>query len=296
MISFKRDDYREFAQLCVLYVGAGESPARLQRPGAMHKTRWMSRLIYTLKLALLEGRIVALPRGAITMGHQEQKVRAFAHFITHIYATWWLTCDRTVDAAWNDLQLYRHLQEYKSINNDIAETATKTLERHLWYLTGEMLPLALFSDKVPAAEKRALADRIVEHKPDDLPMRAPTERFGTGFGKPKFPALSPSVRLADLVNADCWFGLQLLHIDPAFLSLDVEDWATTEAFQARLANVQAINTVNDCAERGVKLASDFVVSAKSELHLQNVLQAVEHDRCVRPNLRRSTCKRAKVAD
>ncbi len=47
--------------------------------------------------------------------------------------------------------------------------------------------------------------------------------------------------------------------------------------------------VNDCAERGVKLTSDFVAVARKEQHLQNVLQAVEHDRNQQPNLRR--CKR-----
>ena len=152
-----------------------------------------------------------------------------------------------------------------------------------------MLPLALFSTKVPVGERRALADAILEHKPADIPMRAPQLRFGTGFGKPKFPTLSPTTSLADLANPDCWFGMHLLHIDPAFLSLDVEDWATSAAFQMGAVNVRAINVVNDCAERGVKLTSDFVAAARSEEHLQNVLQAVEHDRSKQPNLRR--CKR-----
>jgi len=33
--------------------------------------------------------------------------------------------------------------------------------------------------------------------------------------------------------------------------------------------------VNDSAERGVKLSSDFLISAKSEKHYQNVLQVIE---------------------
>ncbi|KAJ4939198.1 hypothetical protein JOQ06_028654 [Pogonophryne albipinna] len=53
-------------------------------------------------------------------------------------------------------------------------------------------------------------------------------------------------------------------------------------------NVCAMNVVNDCAERGIKLTSDFVAVARKEQHLQNVLQAVEHDRSQQPNLRR--CK------
>ena len=205
-----------------------------------------------------------------------------------------------MDAAWNDLQLYHHLQVVDKV--DVKDKVGRQEHHGVSHqgagkapVVREMLPLALFSDKVPAAEQRALADAITVHKPGDLPMRAPTERFGTNLGKPKFPVLSASIRLADLANADCWFGIQHLHIDPAFISLNDEDWATTAAFQAGLANVQVINTVNDCAERDVKLTSDFVGSAKSEQHLQNVLQAVEHDRSVRPNLRRSTRKRGNVA-
>ncbi|KAK5925701.1 hypothetical protein CgunFtcFv8_018205 [Champsocephalus gunnari] len=45
------------------------------------------------------------------------------------------------------------------------------------------------------ASWRALADAILEHKPADIPMRAPQLRFGTG--KPKFPTLSPTSSLAD---------------------------------------------------------------------------------------------------
>ena len=231
-----------------------------------------------------------LPQGTITTQQQVLKIRAFAKFITHIYATWWMACDTAVDAGWNDLTLYRHLCEYKAVDEGIAASAIKALERHLWYLTGEMLPLALFSTKVPVGERRTLADAILEHKPADLPMRAPQLRFGTGFGKPKFPTLSPTTSLADLANPDCWFGMHLLHIDPTFLSLDVEDWTSSAAFQTGAVNIRAINVVNDCAERGVKATSDFVAAARSEEHLQNVLQAVEHDRTQNPNLRRSKRK------
>ena len=240
---------------------------------------------------MMEQRIAALPRGTITSQKQVPKIRAFTDFVAHIYAMWWLTCATAVDAAWNDLTLFQHLCEYKSVDKGIAVSAIKALERHLWYLTGEMLPLALFSTKVPDDDRRDLADAILECKPVDIPMRAPQQRFGNGFGKPRFPVLSPTTRLADLANSDCWFGMHQLNIDPAFLPLDVDDWSSSAAFQAGAENVRAINVVNDCAERGVKLTTDFVATARSEQHLQNVLQAVEHDRSKQPNLRCAKRKR-----
>ncbi|KAJ4925994.1 hypothetical protein JOQ06_008179, partial [Pogonophryne albipinna] len=246
----KRGDYREFVQLCLVFLDTGgeeQTAVTFQRPGALHKARWMAKLLYTLKLALMKQHIALLPQGTITTRQQVPKIRAFDIFITHIYAKWWLTCEKSVDAAWNDLTLYHHLQAYKAVDEGIAASAIKALERHRWYLTSEMLSLALFSSKVSNEDKRALASAILEHKPADLPMHIPEQRFGTGFGKPKFPTLLPTTSLADLANKDCWFGMHQLHIDPEL--------------------------------------------ARKEQHLQNVLQAVEHDRSQQPNLRR--CKRKK---
>ena len=46
--------------------------------------------------------------------------------------------------------------------------------------------------------------------------------------------------------------------------------------------------VNDSAERGVKLAYDFLASSRKEQHYQNVLQVVEIDRAKIPNQRKRT--------
>ncbi len=229
------------------------------------------------------------PRAQSPHRKQVPKIRAFAIFITHIYAKWWLTCEKAVDAAWNDLTLYHHLQAYKAVDEGIATSAIKALERHRWYLTGEMLPLALFSSKVPNDDKRALARAILEHKPADLHMHIPEQRFGTGFGKPKFPTLLPTTSLADLANKDCWLGCTSCTLIQNYVSR-CEGMGDQCCVQKSEVNVRAMNLVNDCAERGVKLTSDFVAVARKEQHLQNVLQAVERDRNQQPNLRRCKCK------
>ena len=104
-----------------------------------------------------------LPQGTITTRQQVSKIRAFAILITHFYAKWCLTCEKAVDAVWNDLTLHHHLQAYKVVDEGIAACGIKALERHRWYLIGEILPLALFSSKVPN-DKCALARAILEHK------------------------------------------------------------------------------------------------------------------------------------
>jgi len=87
---------------------------------------------------------------------------------------------------------------------------TRALNRHLWYLTAEMVPLALFSHDVPETERRALADALLDAKQPTL--QTPLNQFGAGWGKPKFPSVTISMRtrLCELVGVDSWFTLHLL--------------------------------------------------------------------------------------
>ena len=82
VLEFVRDDYHEFTELSLLYLGAGDKEVTFQRPGALHIARWMAKLIYMLKIALFETQIKELPPGTITTRQQMPKVRAFATSIT----------------------------------------------------------------------------------------------------------------------------------------------------------------------------------------------------------------------
>lgn len=140
-----------------------------------------------------------LPPGTITTRGQECKIRAFA---THVCVEWWLTCKKTVDSQWNDLQLYKHLLEYEAVDKVIAQSAILALKRYLWYLTPEMVPLALFSDRVPAVERQALADALLMLRPLTS-LQAPMNRFGNGWRKPRFVlSIDSSTRLCQLVGVD----------------------------------------------------------------------------------------------
>ena len=53
----QRGDYNEFVELCMVYLQkkTEQNPAvSFHRPGAMHKARWMAKLIYSIKICLLE--------------------------------------------------------------------------------------------------------------------------------------------------------------------------------------------------------------------------------------------------
>ena len=161
-LSLKRDDYKEFIELCLLFLqGNVQVPKQLRTPGALHKARWLAKNIYLIKICLMEDQIKKLPRGTITAQQQVQKIRDMATFLTLVYSHWWLSCENAVDAPHNDLQFIKRLIQYESLNPTISSSALKAFQRHMWYLVGEMIPLALFSTVVTDEQKSSIAKALL---------------------------------------------------------------------------------------------------------------------------------------
>ena len=79
-------------------------------------------------------------------------------------------------------------------------------------------------------------------------------RYGTGFGKPRFPEnVTQTTTLADLAAKDSWLAMNNLQIDGQFLTDDVDTWSQSQAYQSSLRNVLVVNVVNDSAERKAQL-------------------------------------------
>ena len=116
----------------------------------------MAKLVYSVKICLFEDQIRKLPYGTVSTKGQMKKVRDFVSFVTLIYSVWWMSCSSATDAPWNDLMLFHSLLRYADAHLQISKSAITAFKRHLWYLTEEMVPLALWSSKVPPAERRAL--------------------------------------------------------------------------------------------------------------------------------------------
>ena len=54
-----------------------------------------------------------------------------------------------------------------------------------------------------------------------------------------------------------------------------EEWNTRKTYRTSKSNVQRLSVVNDCAKRGVKLASEFADTARKSSNLSNTVQVVE---------------------
>jgi len=56
-------------------------------------------------------------------------------YTVKFYIPHFLTSNTGVDAPYNDLSLYKNLEKFKQVDEDLAKEALKVLGRHLWYLT-----------------------------------------------------------------------------------------------------------------------------------------------------------------
>ena len=67
-LKLRCDDYKEFIYLCTLFLDTEDtedSVITFNRPGALHKARWMAKLIYSIKICLLQQHFNNHPRGRL---------------------------------------------------------------------------------------------------------------------------------------------------------------------------------------------------------------------------------------
>ena len=143
-----RKDYKEMAILSLKYLG-GDLPDKfskfkLQAPSAYHHARWMSKVLYVLKIAMLKPPFV----------ENIAKIRTLALFYSTYYAKAWLTSIFAAEAPLHDLEFIQTLEKVCSVEGTwpegfqmIAKSAMDKLKLHTWYISERLVPLVLFSNQ-----------------------------------------------------------------------------------------------------------------------------------------------------
>ena len=112
-MSHLRDDYKELVELALIYVGIKPSLGiTIKRPGAVSKARWMSKVIYALKICLLSKQNSIKE---IIDSTQLKKLKRFVEFCVNCYIPYWINCTVASAAPGNDLDLINTLEVYKSV-------------------------------------------------------------------------------------------------------------------------------------------------------------------------------------
>lgn len=276
-----REDYREMLELVVIFMG--QIPPRgvcFRVPGAFHHARWMSKLLYVLKICMFQDQFKLTK-------HESTACLVFGMFVSLLYMKPWISCTHACDAPVNDLNFIQALHSYKMTSDTVSNVALAAIGRHLWYLSEELAPLGLFSKLVPADIKHLMVAKLLDNHPKE--QSDPSTRY---TGKDYISNNS----LDHFIGPASHLFFSVLKIDTAFLSEDVEKWEQSESFLAAKTTVASLKVVNDSAERGIALATTFNSSVtKQEEQKQFLFQIVESHRRQFPDPKKMTLN-AKCTD
>ena len=266
-----RDDYREFLELSIIYLGRAPSRGiRFQAPGAMHHARWLAKVLYAVKMWLF--------RSQFRMTKSEQKaISEIAAFGVTVYLKAWMTAPMATEAPYNDFLLMKQLLSYPE--KSVSTATSKKLGMPLWYLSEDLVPLAQFYARVPDETKKLMVSSFDKEASENCPKRAvmQAEMFQNQCGLEQF------------CSSHSRKTFQFLQLPTSFLTADPATWHTDESFTKAQKLVRALSVVNDRAERGVALIQNFSKQlTKDEEQFQFLLQVIKEHRKQYPDSRKST--------
>src|SRR6218665_275094 len=274
-----RDDYRELLELTIIFLG-GIPPRGIHflYPGAVHRARWMTKAIYSIKMVLfrnqynLQKQQKASRRGSSASYGQTvwNHLKSVSIFVTHIYVRYWFQCPSATGAPRNDLDLLSELFLYPDKN--VAKAATTAFDRHLWYLSEHLIAFAFFDEEVSHEEKRLMVAALRQNVGSEDPL------------KRIYPFKEPH-SLHNFVTTSSLQFFKILMLDEEFLEHDPSEWDNLEQYKRSQDICRSVKVVNDFAERGVALIQQFNGSlTRDEEQKQFLLQVVEHHRqiCAAP--------------
>lgn len=257
-----RDDYNELIELTMIVLNKPPERIHWRSPGPIHRARWIAKLLYAIKIFLFRcnSNIFKLTK------REEKQIIRFVTFGALIYSKIWIEAPLAADAPINDLQLWKRLKSYEVIDAEISAAAREVLERHLWYLSDELVAFALFSDKVSCDEKVGIIQKM-------------NAAGGCRSVRGDSSKLSIRATLGVFASERTLRTLTVLDIKDSFLQLPPETWGENNDYVQGKTCIKNLRVVNDTAERGVKLFEDYNnILSKNEEEKQFILHVVEQNR------------------
>ena len=254
-----RDDYYQLLNLTMVYLGKKPPKMTFRRPGAYHRARWMAKGLYCIQIYLFRRQLKEASNFAFTR-HQEEAIKRVCVFLVSIYVRHWFEAPRAVDAPINDLLLLKEIEAYKLVDADVAKKAMDKVKGHLWYLSEDLAPLAMFSKKVSLEEKTQMLQNIKAASSTKSDLRRVDMKTST----------VADLKISQFVTRRSQNLFSRLKMD---IPRTLEDLETVPEVLAEL------KVVNDAAERAVKLATDYNMAlTTSEEERQFVFRVVQFHR------------------
>ena len=161
--------------------------------------------------------------------------------------------------------MYGKLFKYRKVDAVMADKALAVMNRHGWYLVEELVPFSFFSNKVEMDMKAHMAARMLTFTPPD--------KFD--LGKPEFPEIKPTTKLVDLLGENSFMLFSILKVDCKWLAKNPKEWDDDPDYRKIKEFVRTVKTVNDCAERGVKMITEYAAILTNDEKMRDWLLGVE---------------------
>jgi hypothetical protein len=225
----------------------------------------MSKAIYLLKMELKTERI------SVTVEERRQ-IHQMAQFIALFYAKYFLRSRIAVFSPQDDLKFLSSMISYRDEDPDLTIPVIASIKRHLWYLSEELVVLALFNEELGSFTRSVMAQKLFSiPRPDVFKV-----------GKPKYPTIDDNnlPLLSSLLGPRSWLIFLLLGLTNSqdWLQLPPKYWDLISDYRVARDFCFNLQVFNDCAERAIKLVEDFSCITKDEEKFQFLIQCVEDHR------------------
>lgn len=271
-----RDDYKELLELTVLFLGeALQRGVKFMKPGAMHRARFMARLIYGIKIFLFRNSQFRLT------ARELNGIKDLCIFGIKFYIKSWFSSRLGISAPKNDLLLARSLLES---GDKISLGALKKLKGHFWYLSEELIGFSFFDDSILVEEKRRMVLRLDAPPTSETPKKRITLSDHDILRK----------EISDFVTKNTMKFFEAIFLNNDFLKEDPETWSCNRTYCQLQQTVAKLRVTNDTAERGVALMQEYNgLRTKSEEQTQFILQVVAEHRKLFPSITKAAITKTK---
>lgn len=190
-------------------------------------------------------------------------------FVVHLYGRYFLSAPLSTAAPRHDLTFWYDLKQYHLHEPDIAEATMKSMRRHLWYLTPELVILSLFDEELPDTEKMMM----------ELTLRQTHRPIYFAPGKPNFEPVAAILgdekpHLSAFINERSWLLFKLLDVEIDsldWLNLHPSTWLQNQHYIRIQEFCKEISVVNDAAERAVKDVTEYAKLTADPEHRDNII-------------------------
>lgn len=252
-----RDDYREVTLVALMFFGETQpitknNQVKFRTIINPSNARFMATVIQGMECFLFRYHFEWDSQELLQMKHN---LKRFAMFCALIYVRYWNKCSILVDAPINDLSFLQDLQMYHSIDEEVATVAISALNRHLYYMSEELSPLSLFSDKVSIQQKNLISQKIIRSQDKIMPLRQFSKSrrtnqvaYSDGIDDRNHDWNSKCV--ADLIGDRSAFFFDTMNLPARFLRLDASVWNENPDYvNAKKTVENALICINDASER-----------------------------------------------